>query len=319
MAKCISITCFVPNLFLKVAAENQAPKRRKRETLKVITKTQPSNFQFITELNISAPLACVHASMPGQVREKAPLQDKVVQCTHSSCIILSSLYKIQWGSYNHSHLTNEKQGIREVNDLPRLTQLERGRGSIQTEDFRLQSSYSFLLNQAASRVKLPPPPITGATRLYHLFIIIKNCVSRTHCLYGTARFHSNTLPESHGSIPCSKKWWCNVLWLWLWKVTVTLLQRMPSQLAAWSLQELSKKKRRRGERQWVVSQDGGLFSLWTCLWLLLKQNPSQVCTLMVLLLGNKSSNPGEKVKLDCTANSSPEVCGNDYRVKWLHH
>lgn len=186
MAKCISITCFVPNLFLKVAAENQAPKRRKRETLKVITKTQPSNFQFITELNISAPLACVHASMPGQVREKAPLQDKVVQCTHSSCIILSSLYKIQWGSYNHSHLTNEKQGIREVNDLPRLTQLERGRGSIQTEDFRLQSSYSFLLNQAASRVKLPPPPITGATRLYHLFIIIKNCVSRTHCLYGTA-------------------------------------------------------------------------------------------------------------------------------------
>ena len=96
--------------------------------------------------------------MPGQVREKAPLQDKVVQCTHSSCIILSSLYKIQGGSYNHSHLTNEKLGIREGNDLPRLTQLERGRGSIQTEDFRLQSSYSFLFNQAASRVKLPHPP-----------------------------------------------------------------------------------------------------------------------------------------------------------------
>lgn len=150
---------------------------------------------------------------------------------------------------------------------------------------------------------------------HHQKLCIKDPLPIWHC----SCFHSNTLPESHGSILCSKKWWCNVLWLWLWKVTVTLLQRMPSQLAAWSLQEPSEKKRRRGERQWVVTQDGGLFSLWTCSWLLLKQNPSQVCTLMVLLLGNKSSNPGEKVKLDCSANSSPEVRGNDYGVKWLHH
>lgn len=208
-------------------------------------------------------MACVHASMPGQVREKAPLQDKVVQCTHSSCIILSSLYKIQWGSYNHSHLTNEKLGIREVNDLPRLTQLERGRGSIQTEDFRLQSSYSFLLNQAASRVKLPRPHYRCHETLPSLHHHQKLCIKDPLPIWHCSCFHSNTLPESHGSIPCSKKWWCNVLWLWLWKVTVTLLQRMPSQLAAWSLQELSEKKRRRGERQWVVTQDGGLFWTWT--------------------------------------------------------
>lgn len=81
-------------------------------------------------------------------------------------------------------------------------------------------------------------------------------------------------------------------------------------------------KKRRGERQWVATQDSGLLSPRTCLRLLLKQNPSQVCTLIVLLLGNKSSNPGEKVKFDCTANSSPEVTIiklNDYIANNCHH
>lgn len=82
---------------------------------------------------------------------------------------------------------------------------------------------------------------------------------------------------------------------------------------------LSKK---RGEGQWVATQDSGLLSLRTCLRLLLKQNPSQVCTLIVLLLGNKSSSPGEKVKFDCAANSSPEVTIiklNDYIANNCHH
>ena len=83
---------------------------------------------------------------------------------------------------------------------------------------------------------------------------------------------------------------------------------------------LSKKKR--GEGQWAATQDSGPLSLRTCLRLLLKQNPSQVCALIVLLLGNKSSNPGEKVKFDCTANSSPEVTIiklNDYIANNCHH
>lgn len=85
-----------------------------------------------------------------------------------------------------------------VNDLPKLAELERGSGRIQTEDFRLQSSLSLII---------------VATRHHHLFIIINKYLSRKgppptwHC----SCFHSNTLLESHGSILCLKEQCCNAL------------------------------------------------------------------------------------------------------------
>lgn len=85
MAKCISNTCFIPNLFLKAASENQEPPPPCPRQKKAGTKNHyqnSANFQFITELNTGVPLACVHTPMPGQVREKAPLEDKAAQCTH---------------------------------------------------------------------------------------------------------------------------------------------------------------------------------------------------------------------------------------------
>ena len=159
-----------------------------------------ANFQFITELNTRVPLACVHTPMPGQVREKAPLQDKAVQCTHSACIILSSLDKIQQGSYIHSHPTDEELGIRGVNKwlahagTARKWQEQNSNWGLKTP--KLILFFFFFLNQAASRVKLPSTHTIVAMRFYHLFITINQYVSGTHHLYGTALVSTATHCQS---------------------------------------------------------------------------------------------------------------------------
>lgn len=97
-------------------------------------------------------------------------------------------------------------------------------------------------------------------------------------------------------------------------MTVTLLQATQSQLAMGSLWKLLRTNKK--ELKWKRRRQAVRWSAFiSCLLLLAEQNQSQVFTLIVLLLGNKSSNPEQKVKFNCTENGSPEEPGSDYGVK----
>lgn len=173
------------------------------------------------------------------------------------------------------------------------------------------------LNHAASGVKLPSLTMV-ATQLYYLFIIINKYLSRAHRLRGIALVSTAThcqrvmgvscAEKNNAVIPCdrgSDRWQ-----LHYYSGCLSAGSAEP----AGAGQGVSKKKLSGGERL-AVTWDDGLLSLWRCLQSLLKQNPSQVYTIIVLFLGDKSNHPGQKVKFDCTADSSTEVSGNDYRAK----